>query len=132
MPLLALPFSYLWWHYGLAWRDLAQIYSNFLWFTYHFFSLPVLVRTLFAPWKRLGEVYPDHFDLGATLATFFINSLMRVVGFLFRSIMLLVGVLVLFLVFIFGLIIFLIWLVLPVLITLIFLTGLKIFFTNYV
>lgn len=130
MPLLVLPFNYLWWHYTLAWRDLGLIYRNFLWFTYHFFSLPVLARTLFAPWKRLGESYPTHFDLAATLSTLLINSLMRIVGFLFRSVMLIVGVAVWGAVFSLGLLVFVLWLVLPVLVVFIFILGIKLFVTT--
>lgn len=132
MPLLVLPVNYLWWHYTLAWRDLSLIYRNFLWFTYHFFSLSVLAQTLFAPWKRLGESYPTHFDLAATMSALLINSLMRIVGFLFRSVMLIVGVLAWLAVFILGLLAFVLWLVLPVLVAFIFIWGTKIFVTAHV
>lgn len=129
MPLLALPFNYLWWHYTLAWRDLWGIFSNFIWFLYHFFSLPVLVRTLFSPWKRLGEVYPDHFDLGATLATFFINSLMRFVGLLFRVVLICFGSLVLVVTCVLAVIMFAIWLALPGIIGYAFISGFYLLFS---
>ncbi|MEK7650321.1 MAG: hypothetical protein AAB364_00370 [Patescibacteria group bacterium] len=128
MPLLALPFEYLWWHYTLAWRDLVVIWGNYLWFIYHFFSISVLARTLLAPWKRLGEVYPARFNLGATLATFFINSLMRLVGAVIRIIMLVFGGLVYLLVILLGSVTLILWLVLPLIIILALVLGLALLF----
>lgn len=128
MPLLALPFDYLWWHYGAAWRDLLAIWGNFLWFVYHFFSLPVLSRTLFSPWKRLGEAYPERFDLGGALATFFINSLMRLIGAAIRLILLGSGVLVCALVIALGLAALVLWLVVPLIIVSALVLGLALWF----
>lgn len=128
MPLLALPFEYLWWHYTLAWRDLGAIWGNYLWFIYHFFSIPVLIRTLFSPWKRLGESYPERFNLGATLATFFINSLMRLIGGVIRLALLIFGFAVYLLVILLGVITFVLWLVLPLIIILALILGLALLF----
>lgn len=129
MPIFLLPFSYLGWHYTLAFLDLFQIYRNFLWFIYHFFSLPVLGRTLLAPWRRLGEDYPSHLDLGGTLATLFINSLMRLVGFLIRSAVLIFGSLIWLAAALLGSLVFFGWLVLPWLLAVGLVISLQLMFT---
>lgn len=128
MPLFILPFDYLRWHYTLAWRDLILISRNFLWFSYHFFSLPVLVRTLFAPWRRLNEAYPVGFDLGGFLSALFINMLMRLIGFWLRTIMIIVGLAVCLLLFLFSLAVFIVWLFLPFLLLTAMLLGLVLIF----
>ncbi|MFY9463399.1 MAG: hypothetical protein WAP52_04445, partial [Candidatus Sungiibacteriota bacterium] len=45
--------DYIIWHYGKAVRDFFGIAYDVLWFGYHFFSLPLLARTLFAPLSRI-------------------------------------------------------------------------------
>jgi hypothetical protein len=130
MSLLALPLSYLGWHYTLALQDLAGIYRNILRFVYHFFSLPVLVRTIFAPWRRLGEAYPSGMlDISGKLAAFFINSMMRLVGAIIRLWMILFGSLVWLLAAILGLVTFVLWLVLPPLLILGLILSLKLLWT---
>lgn len=41
--------EYLAWHYTEAVRLWFNIVSNFLWFTYHFFSMPVMIRRFAKP-----------------------------------------------------------------------------------
>jgi hypothetical protein len=41
--------EYLAWHYTEAVRLWLNIVSNFLWFTYHFFSMPVMLRRFTKP-----------------------------------------------------------------------------------
>lgn len=119
---------YLLWHYSRAIKSLFQIWANFVWFLYHFFSLPVLVRTWIAPWRRLDESYGQAGKHDAWWETLIVNTLMRLVGFLMRSMVLIFGSLVL-LVWIFLLpVLLLVWLILPPLTLGLFLTGLSLFF----
>lgn len=113
MPILVLPFNYIVWHYTLAWVDLSRICRDLIWFIYNFFSLSVLMKTLFSPWRRLGETYPDHFNLSEIFASFFINSFMRLIGFIIRLLLIIFGSLALFVSVLLGMVIFVIWLFLP-------------------
>ncbi|MCC6290465.1 hypothetical protein IT398_00045 [Candidatus Nomurabacteria bacterium] len=125
MPILVLPFNYLVWHYTVAWGDLSRIYRDFLWFIYHFFSLPVLLKTLFSPWRRLGEAYPGRFNLSEIFASFFINTFMRLIGFLIRFLLVVFGTFVLFISMLIGFAVFIVWFALPFIVVASLLLGIK-------
>ncbi len=104
---------YLVWHYTRALADIFRLGRDFLWFFYHFFSIPIIARTLFAPWRRLGESYGHKLDPGAFLGTFIVNTLMRLVGFVIRIVFLVFGFGVLVLIFGLWILSLILWLVLP-------------------
>lgn len=120
---------YLFWHYSVALVRFTAIYRNIVFFVADFFSLSILLKSFFAPWRRLSEPYPkDKFNLSEVMAVLVVNSLMRLVGIIMRSIIILVGLVVLVLtVFIFPLLI-LLWLVLPPATVLLMVAGLKLLF----
>ena len=105
--------NYFFWHYTEAFRNIWGIWTNFLWFTYNFFSLPILARTLFMPWQRLDEEYKKGFDVKEFSETLVVNSLMRIVGISMRLTVILVGSLALVSVVFLGLGAFLLWALLP-------------------
>ncbi len=120
-----LPFQYLGWHYTLALKDYAVNAGNILRFIYHFFSLPTLIKTFFAPWRRLGEQYRKVFDPGAWFETFILNALMRLLGMFFRLWLILTGLAVLAVASVAAVVIFIFWLILPLAVAIIFLGGLN-------
>jgi hypothetical protein len=106
-------FDYLVWHYTRAYRDTFATWFNFAWFITHFFSIPLLLRTLLSPWKRMTET-PAHPDFEDMFEAVVVNILSRVVGFIIRAILVAMGLVMLVLHTI-GLILFLIvWTLLPV------------------
>ena len=109
--------KYFLWHYGAAVRDMWEIEKNFLWFLYHFFSLPLLAQTFFAPIYRIREENSRGFDIGARLSDFIITSLMRLVGMIVRIPMLIVGVTAEGILAILFIPAMLVWLMLPLLAT---------------
>ncbi len=125
MELFSLAGSYVVWHYSSAIKDIAAISSNFFWFLYHFFSLPVIVRTFFSPWKRMHEEYKPGLHVEAFFSALIVNSLMRVVGVVFRTAVIFLGVLALLLAAFLCAVSFLAWVTLPFVLILLFYTGLK-------
>ena len=118
---------YLHWHFGTAFRELYDIWENLAWFGYHFFSIPLLTKTLFRPIFRIHESAPV--GTGLNVELFFenltVNLIARIVGFFLRIFLIAVGVLYELIIFIAGPVLFLIWFILPVLpFTLIF-TGIQ-------
>jgi hypothetical protein len=106
--------AYVKWHYGEGLRELFGVAGNFLWFVTNFFSFKLLLKTWFAPWKRLGETYGGGLDLEAFASTLIVNGLMRVVGFFTKTVVLLVGLVSYLLVLIFSFFIFIIWIFAPI------------------
>lgn len=114
--------AYILWHYTRAWGDMLRITGNYLWFTQNFFSMGLLSRTLFAPWRRLaisggrgtGETF-----VGAVI----VNTLMRVVGFGIRVITIVIGAVSLFGVIVLAALAFALWPLLPVIVFVVFFAG---------
>lgn len=70
---------------------------------YHSFSVPELMRTLFAPWKR-DAVSTDHMSLQEKFQVMVGNMATRFVAFLIRSGTILVGFLMVGLTFLLGIV----------------------------
>lgn len=115
--------SYFLWHYSFALTAWWRIYGNCLWFLYHFFSVSILIRTLFSPWRRLAENYSSGFVPQVIAETLVVNTLMRLVGFTIRVSFLLFAWCVIIGAFFLGWLTLVLWLVAPLLIPFVFLIG---------
>lgn len=71
------------WYYTDAFRDILNVWGNLMWFIVHFFSMPLLARTLFSPWKRMTDEY-HRTGLEDIIETLVINVMSRVFGALVR------------------------------------------------
>ncbi|NTV44325.1 MAG: hypothetical protein HGA67_01340 [Candidatus Yonathbacteria bacterium] len=87
---------YLWWHYTTAVSDLTKTGKTLVWFVGHFFSFGTLIRTLFNPWKRMGEKYPSVIDFWSFFEVLLVNTLMRIVGTVTRLALIVIGAVALF------------------------------------
>lgn len=105
--------QYSLWHYGRGVRNLLSNWLNFLWFAYNFFSIPLLLGTLFSPFERLSEEYKGGLDIGALLGTLLVNTIMRFVGAIVRLFIIGMGVFTLAMFIAAGLIVLVAWLLLP-------------------
>lgn len=83
--------SYVAWHYRRALSEYIAITNNVLWFTANFFSIGLLCRTFFAPWKRLDVPKTSKETLGMKFERYVVGTLMRFVGMGMRSIMIAFG-----------------------------------------
>lgn len=108
--------EFLAWHYTDGLNFYANRYVYLLRSIVHYFSLPVLLTSLFAPWKRLvvSEKKPG-FDLMYELESLSFNLVSRGIGAAVRLILFIAGIFTLFLFFIFGAAGFVSWVILPVL-----------------
>lgn len=114
MGIISLKIHYFIWHYTLGIRDVVLFWQNMLWFVSNFFSIVVLVKNLFSPWKALEDKRTTTaFVISDILSVFVINFLMRIVGFLIRIIFLTIGVIVYIIVALFGPVFIVLWLLLP-------------------
>ena len=115
--------GYLSWHYGRAFSDILVVWTNFFWFFLHFFSIPLFVRTLFSPWKRLHENYKKGFHPEDFFQALIVNILMSIVGATVRLILIVIGILILLTVTILGVIFLLFWTIAPAGVVIFMLVG---------
>ena len=126
MPLLSITKNYLVWHYSTAYNDIVHIWWNYIWFVNHLFSVPDVLKSLFAPFKRLQEKkssilnHPEEF-----FSNLLVNLIMRVVGFCLRIVIIFMALLGFIVVITAGLLFLSLWSILPVLIVVLFVNGLK-------
>lgn len=109
-------------------KFILQAWQNFLKFNLNYFSVPLLLKTLFSHWRRYRWSYGRGFDLPRYLETFASNLISRILGAIMRSILISIGLLVEFFIILGGIIAFLGWLFLPILLILGMYHGFRILF----
>jgi ATP-dependent Clp protease ATP-binding subunit ClpC len=107
--------QWLTWHFLEVPRNILRIFKGFLLFNFNYFSVPFLLKTLLAPWRKYGESYGRGFDLKRYLETFIFNSTSRILGAIVRIVMILVGLIFEVFIFISGAILLFVWIFLPIL-----------------
>jgi hypothetical protein len=107
--MLALEF-FSWW-YSQGWVQLLRNIRRRMVRTSHLFSLPVLVRTLFAPWKRIITDPGAGLDAHVRAATD--NFVSRLIGFCVRLMVLFTAGLILLFVGISAVVELILWPLIP-------------------
>ena len=104
------------WYYGEALKNVLTAWRNFIIFALNYFSIPLLFKTLFAPWRRDITKRPHGLDLKKFFEYLAFNTISRGVGFVVRFFTILAGIIYLILTIIIGGIFFILWIILPLLI----------------
>ena len=104
------------WYYGRAVKDVLAGWRNFVIFVSEYFSIPLLFKTLFSPWKRDITKKPRGLDFKKLFEYLTYNLISRGVGFFVRFVTILIGIIFLLLTAVAGAVLFIIWLVLPLII----------------
>ena len=94
-------------------KFLLQAWNNYFMFATNYFSVPQLLKTFFAPWRRYNWRYPKGFDLVEFFNTLVSNIFSRLLGAIMRIVLIITGILLQIFVAISGLVIFIIWLLVP-------------------
>lgn len=102
------------WWYGQGWRRQFLALSERLAGLMDYFSLDLLVKTLFAPFRQISAGHVDG-PLGVKLRAFFDRLVSRMIGAAVRLVMLVVGSLAIILYAVVGLVVVLLWVVIPAL-----------------
>lgn len=119
---------YFYWHYGQGLKDLLRIWKNFLLFGNNFFSVVILLNSLFAPWKRIATSYGRGFDPAVWARAFAENMIMRGLGAVIRSIVISIGLIAELIIFVAGFSLVIIWILMPVAVPMAILTALSLIF----
>lgn len=102
------------WWYGAGWRQRFSILQERLANTMDYFSIDLLAKTLFAPFRQIsaGQV---NGSLSVKMHAFFDRLVSRTIGAMIRSTMIVVGLGVIFVHSFVGLVTFIAWAFIPLL-----------------
>lgn len=106
-------FQWLSWQFFEVPREILRAWRNFLKFNLTYFSIPLLVKSFFSPWKRYKVSYGKGFDVGKYAEAFFSNLIFRTLGAIMRSFVIIIGLLAEVFIIFGGLMIFFGWFILP-------------------
>lgn len=120
--------SYLVWSGKEVPLLILRAWRNTVWFTLHYFSLSVLVATLFSPWRRYSWSYRGGFNIGGYLEALASNLFSRIIGAAMRLPLIAAGLIATILVFFAGAAVLALWFLLPLFISLSFTHALRILF----
>ncbi len=120
---------YFWWHYGPGLKGLIQVWKNFLLFGWHYFSVGLLLSTLFSPWHRISSSRGRGFDIGRWSRAFSEDLIARILGAIVRSIVIILGLFFESIVLAVGAGLVFIWLTMPGLVPLAIFTSLLLVFS---
>lgn len=119
---------FTWWLSWYFWDmpgDILKINKNFLHFGLNYFSIPLLLKTFFSPWRQYRKIYPRGFDFKEYASVFFGNLISRILGAVARLFLIVIAIIFEILILIMGIVLFVLWfLSLPLILGLIIL-GLK-------
>jgi len=102
------------WWYGTGWRQRAVKLRDRLASTEDFFSIDLLIRTLFAPFRQISAGKVEG-PIGVQMRAFFDRLVSRIIGAAVRSFMMIVGIVALILTTLLGCVGLLLWALIPLL-----------------
>jgi len=121
-------FQYLIWHFFDMPKNILRAWRDYLRFNLNYFSVPLLLKTLFSPWRKYQVSYGKGFDLGRYLEAFFSNLIFRIFGAIIRTFLIVIGIIAEMVIVLGGILAFFAWMVLPALLILGLYYGFRILF----
>ncbi len=106
--------QWLIWQFLEAPKEILKAWKNFLLFNLNYFSIVLLLKTFFSPWRRYKWTIQERgFDIVRFFESFFSNLIFRILGAAVRTVLIFFGLLAqIFIIFV-GATIFVGWLLLP-------------------
>lgn len=118
-------FEYFSWQFFEMPGNILKAWRNFLLFNLNYFSINLLFKTFFSPWRHDVSVYPKGLDIGKYLEVLFSNLISRILGAIVRSVLIIMGIAAEICIIFVGIIVFLGWLILPIIIIFGFILSFK-------
>jgi len=101
------------WHFYEMPEFLLGVWKNYILFALNYFSLPLLLKSLFAPWRKYKWNYPKGLNIAEFFNTLISNAFSRMLGAIMRLVLIITGILFQIFVIFAGLAIFLFWIFIP-------------------
>ena len=102
------------WWYGDGWRQRAVMIRERIAATSDFFSIDLLLRTFFSPFRQISAGGVDG-PLGLKLRAFFDRLISRIIGSIVRATIILIGSVAIVFHSLVGLLVIVLWAVIPLL-----------------
>lgn len=102
------------WWYSKGWRRHIQSTKSSLGRTIDFFSIEILLKTLFMPYKQISAGSTRGASLGEAMSAFFDKLTSRMIGAMLRIIVLLAGILAISVQVLGSLLMIIFWGIMPV------------------
>ena len=114
------------WHFYEMPRFLFEVWKNYIFFALNYFSVLLLLKSFFSPWRKYRWNYPKGFQVKEFLSAFFSNTFSRILGAGMRTVLIVVGIFFQIFVVLAGLIAIIFWMLTPFIII-----GGVLFFINF-
>ena len=101
------------WWYQRGWKIFLGKFSNQLKNAADFFSIRLLVTSLFAPFRQISAGELTSSSLSARMTAFFDRLFSRLIGAIVRLILLIIGIVVIVLQAVFGVVAMILWPLVP-------------------
>ncbi len=124
MKALLIPAYYLAWHYTSAIAHILAIFRNVVFFSFNFFSVTTLLRTMFRPFRRTRYVSTNP----ANQEHIIVTIVMSFIGLCVRTVTVVCGIFATVLACIFWTAVICVWLALPFISVVLFIFGMLSFF----
>ena len=120
--------EYIKWQFYEMPKEIKKGWFNYLKFYLNFFSIPILLKTFFSPWKRYRWSYGRGFSPSRYFEVFMSNTTTRVLGMIMRTFLIIAGLIVDIFILVGGFMVYLLWMLFPILIPGLFFVGIKYLF----
>jgi len=101
------------WHFYEVPKFLLGVWKNYILFASNYFSFVILLKSLFAPWRKYTWKYPSVFNVKEFISTFISNMFSRILGAGMRIVLIIAGIFFQIFVLGAGAIVFLFWIFSP-------------------
>ena len=108
--------AFIAWWYGRGWAGTFEQTGHRMKILVEMFSIPILVKTMFSPWKQIVSVSSKDQALNMKMRAVLDNIISRFVGFWVRFIVLITGLMAMLLAAVIGLVWVVAWPFIPLLI----------------
>lgn len=102
------------WWYGAGWRQRAGIVKERLMSSIDYFSIDLLLRTYFSPFRQISAGGVDG-PIAIKVQAFFDKLISRIIGAIVRTLIIAIGVVTITLHTILGCIVLVVWAIIPLL-----------------
>ncbi|MBU0546560.1 MAG: hypothetical protein ABH876_00470 [Patescibacteria group bacterium] len=121
-------YQWITWRFFEVPKKIIDAWENIFRFYMHYFSIPLLIKTLFAPWRQNYWSYEKNFDIVKYFDVLVSNLASRIIGFILRIGLIIIGLFVGLSVSALGIIALFLWLILPYILIIILCFGILILF----